>query len=53
MMTLANELVEQKADLNFLQRQNLGELFSLTLSDNPSKRTWDFDKILNCLTLEK
>ena len=53
MMAFANALVEQKADLDVLQRQNLSELFSLTLSDNPAKRTWDFDKILSCLTLER
>ena len=53
MMTVVNELVEQKADLNVLQRQNLSKLFSLTLSDNPDKRTLDFNEILSCLTTER
>lgn len=53
LMALANELIEQKVDLNVLQRQSLSELFSLTLSDNPIERALDFDKILSCLTLER
>jgi serine/threonine protein kinase len=53
MIAFANELVKQKADLSVLQRQNLSKIFSLTLNDNPDKRTLDFDEILSCLTTER
>ncbi len=53
MMTVVNELVEQKADLNVSQRKNMSKLFSFTLNDDSNKRTLDFDKILSCLTIER
>jgi serine/threonine protein kinase len=53
MMTVSNELIEQKADYTISQRQNLSKLFSLTLSNNPNRRSLNFDEILSCLTSER
>lgn len=53
MVTLANELAEQKANLNTSQRQDLNKIFSLTLSDSPDKRTLDFEEILSYMTTER
>lgn len=49
----AKSLIESHVSLQTFEKEKLNKLFSLTLINDPKRRSFDFDQFLNCLITDR